>query len=417
MLLEGEIAGGTAQPETHFWLGYTYLALGAKDRAIAPFEQYLKSKPDDEDVFYALARTYAQLAEMSLQQIFQLDSTSARSYQMRGIRFELESSWLEAIVQYRRASKLDVAMPGVFSAIGRIYNKELRKPQAARQAYRMELARFPLSREANEFFAELQPKARAIIRTCYSDDASRCQLQMPSRQDHKAEYLLARHDPDEALPGLIAWRAREPQSVGVYYYLGEAFTDLKVRTIRRLKEARPQSFRLHQLLAESYASTHKKAEAIQEYRRAIELSPKTPGLRYELAQLISDTETQSAAEHLRQELLLDPEHYLAKALLGRIYIATQEPLKARSLLEGALAAKPNLPDARKALGQTLAALGEFDEALKHYDAIASEQPNDEQIHFLRAQALQALGRNQEAMTARTRHQEVLRTVREPAPLP
>ncbi|MEJ7605267.1 MAG: hypothetical protein WKF37_03145 [Bryobacteraceae bacterium] len=46
---------------------------------------------------------------------------------------------------------------------------------------------------------------------------------------------MARNESDKALPELTAWREREPQNVDVYYYLGEAFTDLKVTTIRRLK--------------------------------------------------------------------------------------------------------------------------------------------------------------------------------------
>ncbi|MEJ7605266.1 MAG: tetratricopeptide repeat protein [Bryobacteraceae bacterium] len=143
VVLEREAASGTAPPDAHFWLGYTYLALGIRDRAVGEFEKYLKSKPDDEDVLYALARTYAQLAEMSLQRIFQLDPASARSFQMRGIRFELESSWAEAIAQYASAAKLDATMPGVFAAIGRIHDKELRNQEAARRAYESELSRFP----------------------------------------------------------------------------------------------------------------------------------------------------------------------------------------------------------------------------------------------------------------------------------
>ncbi|MEJ7605268.1 MAG: tetratricopeptide repeat protein [Bryobacteraceae bacterium] len=56
-----------------------------------------------------------------------------------------------------------------------------------------------------------------------------------------------------------------------------------------------------------------------------------------------------------QELALNAGHYLAKALLGRIYVALQQPEKALPLLEAAVAARPNLTDARKALGQALAA--------------------------------------------------------------
>jgi tetratricopeptide (TPR) repeat protein len=416
-VLEREAASDKPVPETHYWLGYTHLALGARDRAVAAFETYLKARPDDEDVLYALARTYAQLAEMSLQQIFRLDPSSARAWQMRGIRFELESSWKEAIAQYEKAAELDPSIPGVFASIGRICDKELGDPAAARKAYEAELKRFPLSREANEFLARLpdQAGAAAILAKCFGANPGACPVAAPTRVDHRAAYFLARREPEKALPDLLGWRSREPRSTDVYYFLGEAFTDLKVRTVQRLRQSRPKSFRLHQLLAESYASTHRKAEAIAEYRRAIELAPKTPGLHYELARLIADTETSQAVSHLKTELELDPQHYLASALLGRIYVVLQQPEKAVPLLEAALAARPDVPEARKALGQAFAARKDFEKALGQYDVVASEQPADEQIHFLRAQALQALGRTGEAAEARKRHQQVLREIRESAP--
>ena len=81
---ERQVGEGTANPETHYWLGYTYLALGRKDRAVEEMEQYLKIDSRNEDVLYALARTYADIATMSLERIFQIDPQSQRAYQMRG---------------------------------------------------------------------------------------------------------------------------------------------------------------------------------------------------------------------------------------------------------------------------------------------------------------------------------------------
>ena len=70
---------------------------------------------------------------------------------------------------------------------------------------------------------------------------------------------------------------------------GEAFTDLKVQSIRRLKESNPRSYRLHQILAEDYASVHDRAQAIAEHRQVISMQPRLPGVHYELARLVSDT--------------------------------------------------------------------------------------------------------------------------------
>ena len=270
-VLESELKSSERNAETRYWLGYTYLALLARDKAIEQFEAYLKESPSDEDVLYALARTYAQLAEMSLQQIFRLDPNSARAYQMRGIRFELESSWLEAVDQYAKAAQIDPKLPGVYASIGRIREKELKDHKGAASAYAEELRRFPVSREANEFFARTaaKPEPAKILSSCYQQDGDTCPA--PSEADSVSwiTFLLAQNRPAEALPILLRWRAKSPSNTDAYYLLGESFTDLKVKTIRRLKDANPKSFRLHQLLAESFSSTHRKADAIREYRQEL----------------------------------------------------------------------------------------------------------------------------------------------------
>src|SRR4029434_10886535 len=83
--------------------------------------------------------------------------------------------------------------------------------------------------------------------------------------------LIESRRPREALPHLLKWRVAAPRDPNVYYYLGEAYTDLKIGTIQRLREANATSYRLHQILAENYASIHKKQEAVDEYRQVLEL--------------------------------------------------------------------------------------------------------------------------------------------------
>ncbi|MGH9629170.1 MAG: tetratricopeptide repeat protein, partial [Bryobacteraceae bacterium] len=215
----------------------------------------------------------------------------------------------------------------------------------------------------------------------------------------------------ESLAYLFRWRAAEPDNTDAYYYLGEALTDVKVETILQLKSANPESYRLHQILAEQYASVHKRAEAIEQYRKVLEMQPGLPGIRYELAKLISDTEIEQAIPLLAQELEIDPHHYLAKSLLGRIYVALHQPAKAIPLLREAVAASGNLTEARKALGQALAATKEFEEALDQYRLVLDVNPSEEQIHYLMAEALQSLGRHEEAAKERALHVEALRQLR------
>jgi tetratricopeptide (TPR) repeat protein len=367
--LAEDVQSGKANAKTHFWLGYTYLALGDKPSAIEPFEQYLKSSPKDEDVLYALARTYAQLASMSLETIFTLDPKCARAYQMRGIRFELENAWSRAIASYQTAVELDPRIRGVWASMARIYEREFKDDAQARVA------------------AAREPHEKAL---------------------NKGVALIESRQPREALPHLLEWRTAAPQDPDVYYYLGEAYTDLKVATIQKLRDANAASYRLHQILAENYASIHRKQEAVEEYRQVLKLQPALPGVHYEMARLLADSTPDEARRLLEQELEIDPQHYMAQSLLGQLLVATRDGEKAIPLLQAALRRKASLVDARRALGKALLEIGKPGEALEQLQRVASENPDDEQVHFLLSQTWRALDKPAEASQEMKTHQEVLR---------
>jgi tetratricopeptide (TPR) repeat protein len=345
------------EPAKHFWLGYTLLALGRRPEAISEFERYLAANPKDEDVLYAVARTYAQLADMSFQQVFALDPKSARSYQLRGIRDELENRWHDAIAHYRAALKIDPKLRGVHSAIARIYESELRQPVLARAARLRE------------------PKSR-----------------MEAVQ----------------VGELLRERASQPKNPDVYFRLGEACAEMKRRTTARVKAANPSSYRLHQLQAEDLAAIHRKAEAVAEYRTVLAMQPTLPGVHYELARLLTDSDPVDAAKLLRTELVIDENHYKARSLLGQLLVATGEYGPAIGVLEQALAANPDLTDARRALGRALVETKDAENGLRHLLMAASAEQDDEQIHFLLANAYRALGREREAAVEMETHREVLR---------
>ena len=367
--LQREIRSAKATPQTYFWLGYVELALGNKPGAIQPFETYLEANPKDEDVLYAVARTHAQLAEMSLERIFALDPKSARAYQMRGIRFELEKEWPKAIESYETALKLDPRLRGVWSSIARIYARELKNATRSRAAAAQE-ARQP-------------SQALGIA-------------------------LVEKKQPRDALPHLLQWRSAQPRSPDAYYYLGEAYTDLKVDAIQRLRAVNASSYRLHQVLAESYASTHRREEAVEEYRQVLKLRPGLPGVQFELARLLTDSAPAEARALLEQELRTDPDHFAAKSLLGQLLVALHESEKAVPLLESALAARDSLAGARKALGKAFVETGKPRQGLDHLLQVAREEPDEPQIHFLLAQAYRALGLSNEAAREMALHRQVTR---------
>jgi len=224
--------------------------------------------------------------------------------------------------------------------------------------------------------------------------------------------LLDRRQPADSLPYLQRWRKAEPDNPDPYYYLGEAFTDLKIKTIQRLKAANPNSYRLHQILADNYVSIHKKADAIAEYRKTLEIQPAVSGVRYELARLVADTQLEEAIPLLKRELEMDPAHYLASTLLGRVYVILRRPGEALPLLETALRQRPGLTEAQKALGQAWIGKQDFARALAPLQAVAASEPEDDQIHFLLAQVWRGLGKPEEAAKEMQLHQRILRRLAE-----
>ena len=227
--------------------------------------------------------------------------------------------------------------------------------------------------------------------------------------------LLERRQPADSLPYLLRWRKAEPNNPDPYYYLGEAFTDLKVKTIQRLQAANANSYRLHQILAGNYVSIHRKADAIAEYRKTLEMQPAVSGVRYELARLVADTQVEEAIPLLKQELEMDPGHYLASALLGRVYMVLRRPDDAIPLLETALRLHPGLAEAQKALGQASIGKQDFARALPLLQAAAVNEPEDDQIHFLLAQAWRGLGKPEEAAKEMQLHRQILRRLAESGP--
>ncbi|MEJ7607039.1 MAG: tetratricopeptide repeat protein [Bryobacteraceae bacterium] len=90
IVLEREVTAGTAEPETHFWLGYTHLALGARDRAVASFES-TSSIPGTKTCCMRW-RGPARNLPKSACSGFSAQSGIGALISDEGIRFELESS-------------------------------------------------------------------------------------------------------------------------------------------------------------------------------------------------------------------------------------------------------------------------------------------------------------------------------------
>ena len=93
-----------------------------------------------------------------------------------------------------------------------------------------------------------------------------------------------------------------------------------------------------------------------------------------------------ARKDVLQALEVDPNHLKARVALAELYLKGREFSLAKDELEKVLDKKPYLYKANLLMGDTLAAMGEVDQAIQTYDLLAQQDP-DNPIAFFRSGVL------------------------------
>nr|MBC7245620.1 tetratricopeptide repeat protein [Chloroflexota bacterium] len=125
-------------------------------------------------------------------------------------------------------------------------------------------------------------------------------------------------------------------------------------------------------------------EAMLEFKQAVEADPRIAaahtalGHHYRRKGLLT-----KAADEFRSAVLLssDYENYFN---LGRVLTELEQYKEAAEAFRQCLALEPNDPSALYELGYALCALGQFDEALAHFQTLTEEYPEDWELKFAQA---------------------------------
>jgi len=103
-----------------------------------------------------------------------------------------------------------------------------------------------------------------------------------------------------------------------------------------------------------------------------------------------------AAQEFRKELQISPDHAPAMLELARIDIDNGELAEAGSLAWHAVEVQPTNPDAHHILGRVLLAAGKAKDSLQELETAERLAPNNSGIHFHLATAYRILGRKEDA---------------------
>ena len=238
---------------------------------------------------------------------------------------------------------------------------------------------------------------------CRSHSYSRC-IESLAKQKHltdsgwlelgRAHYTLQQYQP--AAEALSQVRDAAPENAEASYWLERTYQELGAQTYAQLEDSFPDSWRTHQLRAESYALRLSVKDALSEFHAALALRPAEPELHEALGELYLDGNNFEAAQReLEQALTAGSKRTHALYLLGRVFVEEKDNEKALPYLERALRIQPDLAEANSLLGTAYLRLGQFENSISRLEKAA---PSDHygNVHYQLFVAYRKLGRSERA---------------------
>lgn len=186
--------------------------------------------------------------------------------------------------------------------------------------------------------------------------------------------------------------AKNPTSVRGHYTLGTAFAatgrdDLAIAEYRRALDLDPRSSQAHNDLANALVRRGNLAAALVEYEAALAITPTAEAHNNVANLLLRLGRSAAAREHYFAALRLRPSLADAHNNLGNLLAQSGDLPGAREHYEAALALRPDLADAHANLGNVLAQTGATAAAIQHYEHALALRPNFPDAHLNLANTL------------------------------
>jgi Tfp pilus assembly protein PilF len=190
---------------------------------------------------------------------------------------------------------------------------------------------------------------------------------------------------DKAAAVVSVLRQIKPTDIDILYTAHRIYLDLADESMLSITMLAPDSARMHQLMAHEAARQGNTEGAIAQYREALKIDPKTPGLHFELAEALSGSKQPSDREEVERQyraaLAANPFDEKSECRLGDI-AARQSDLKtAAAHYSRALELQPNDPDANLGFAKTLISVKQPEKAIPLLEHAVQLEPFNATIHY------------------------------------
>lgn len=224
-----------------------------------------------------------------------------------------------------------------------------------------------------------------------------------------------RSDLDHARDTAQAMNRSYPDDPEVLFHLAEVYSSLLNTTVNELLNKHPESYRFHQIAGETLEAENNYQQAIKEYRKALEINPKSLSLHYRIGKLIlltaGGTETVGATEadaqalvEFQKELVINPADEASDYQIGEIFLRGQRYEESKQQFLRALELSPDFAEAHVGLAKIELGDHQPKMALKELERAIQLQPKNPSAHYTLMLVYRDLGDRQQA----TREMEVFR---------
>ena len=352
-----------------FWISTAIFLMFCPPTLTAPgFDQDDHQREVAEHVARAAAATRDrdfERAEEEWKKVVGLDPGSAQALNNLGLIYYLEHKYPEARGALGKALKLDLSLVNARILLGACLVRE-RKPGAA--------------------IEELAPALNFRL-TDSAEKTARVAL-------HEAWF--ARGNYGRALDVLKPVAEKYPRDVDVRYNLGQTYLQLAAQAFRQIAFIDPQSYRIHQVLAESLERQGRYRDAISEYRETLRQKPDMPGIHYQIGLLYridgnTPASDNAALQEFEAELKINPYDAASEYRMGRIYRKRQDVQNASVHFLRAVKLDGSLVRARLALAEVLQQRGNLEEAQRQLEAATRLEPDNTSALYRLAQLYKQQG--------------------------
>ncbi|MBX6359316.1 MAG: tetratricopeptide repeat protein [Acidobacterium ailaaui] len=304
-----------------------------------------------------------------------------------------------AIQKYRAMVKLAPHLAPAYNNLGMLYFNEGDYPhavQALEQGLRLNPAMPTASALLGLSYAQMgedskaEPLLEAAVRANPNDDTATMAL---------AHTLVNLKRLDDAIPYLRSYLDRHPKDQQAWYLLGKTYLQLSEDALGRINQIDPDSAMAHMVAGEIDESMKNYDGALVEYKKAIDLAPKQPGMHEHMGNVFWVTgKWESAQAEFRAELANNPGNCTVRWKLANAMLeANASPQEALTEVNQAIERCPGLMQAHVDRARALIKLGKPDEALADLLLAEKDSPDEPSIHFLLSSVYKAEGKTAEAL--------------------